>query len=297
MLSCARGQATRCVAYPVNMYHCVPLKKLPRQAVFSFTFLLFSIGQHRPSTRYPLAAGILTSVSTRKILFIHFRMNSTGQTSREPPPQEAPHQGRGHDVPSFPYPATRCYIGQYLLVSRAPPAWACIIVAGFFDDDHNELWHIELFLAQDGFPRRDPSDAGSRANSPNDDINNDRTGSSEGYPSAFEFDRHGECPESQPSLFGFAPICPQVCRMLIFVSELERRSRLSRRRLLIHRHPGYPDTRYHLETRLVGLMPVLHSPSQRPQALGSAYGSSRPFFFRDYDDDSENERHYDWSRG
>lgn len=208
MLSCARGQATRCVAYPVNMYHCVPLKKLPRQAVFSFTFLLFSIGQHRPSTRYPLAAGILTSVSTRKILFIHFRMNSTGQTSREPPPQEAPHRGRGHDVPNFPYPATRCYIGQYLLVSRAPPAWAWIIVAGFFDDDHNELWHIELFLAQDGFPRRDPSDAGSRANSHNDDINNDRTGSSEGDPSVFEFDRHGECPESQTIFVWFRTYLP-----------------------------------------------------------------------------------------
>ncbi|KAL8369605.1 hypothetical protein RB595_000098 [Gaeumannomyces hyphopodioides] len=50
---------------------------------------------------------------------------------------------------TFPYPAVKCIIGQHFLSCASPRFWGWLIVCGFFDADDNELWHSEVFIAQD----------------------------------------------------------------------------------------------------------------------------------------------------
>ncbi|OTB03249.1 hypothetical protein M426DRAFT_24035 [Hypoxylon sp. CI-4A] len=46
----------------------------------------------------------------------------------------------------LPYPATELVIAQYFRCHPSQHTWAWLVVGTFYDSEHRELWHIELFL-------------------------------------------------------------------------------------------------------------------------------------------------------
>ncbi|KAI1839512.1 hypothetical protein JX266_014278 [Neoarthrinium moseri] len=46
----------------------------------------------------------------------------------------------------LPFTAVKCVIGQYLEVFH-DSSWACLVVGSFYDNQDDELWHIEVFIS------------------------------------------------------------------------------------------------------------------------------------------------------